>query len=84
MSATSRLAAAPSGFRLISATSKRTGLLSTTTSNPDDERPEIQIIWIVSKVPYFFNAGYLDKASEPSIYRMKSGREILIKWRRNS
>jgi len=24
----------------------------------------------------FFNAGYLDKASEPSIYRMKNGREI--------
>jgi len=30
-----------------------TGLLSTATSNSDDERPEIQIIWIVSKVDYF-------------------------------
>ena len=30
-----------------------TGLLSTATSNPDDERHEIQIIWMVSKVPYF-------------------------------
>jgi len=29
-----------------------TGLLSTATSNPDDERHEIQIIWMVSKVPF--------------------------------
>jgi hypothetical protein len=43
MSATRRLAAAPSGFRFKFGDFEATGLLSTATSNPDDERPEIQI-----------------------------------------
>jgi hypothetical protein len=57
MAATRRLAVCTIRLPVNSGDFGATGLLSTATSNPDDERPEIQIIWIVSKVPLFFNAG---------------------------
>ena len=76
MAATRRLAVCTIRLPVKFGDFEATGLLSTAASNPDDEPPEIQIIWIVSKVPYFSTLVNLDKASEPSIYRTKSGREI--------
>jgi hypothetical protein len=53
MAVTRRLAVCTIGLPVNSGDFEATGLISIATSDPDDERPEIQITWIVSKVPYF-------------------------------
>jgi len=61
-----------------------TGLLSTATSNPDDERHEIQIIWMVSKVPYFSTLVISIKLVSLRSTEGKAAAKSRIKWRRNS